>query len=158
MVDPIPHPSPAPVARLEVWQDSMALAKRIYHVTSAWPPDERYGLTSQVRRAAVSIPCNLAEGIGRGSQGEIHRFATIARGSAFELDTLLELSCDAIPGFACTAPETRHALTGIIRRLNRFIDFHAAEKRLSESNEFYTADDVRPSTINHQPDTNSSHA
>jgi four helix bundle protein len=83
---------PDTVRTLRVWQEGMALVKESYALTSAWPKSELFGLTGQIRRAAVSIPTNLAEGKGRGTSGELVRFARIAQGSAYELDTLLEIA------------------------------------------------------------------
>jgi four helix bundle protein len=78
---------------LVVWQKAMMLAEEIYRNTSNFPRDERYGLTSQMRRAAVSIPSNIAEGQGRrSSDDELVRFLQIALGSLCELQTQLELS------------------------------------------------------------------
>lgn len=78
--------------KLKVWQKSMNLAHEIYNVTYTFPEYEKFSLTSQLRRCAVSIPSNIAEGYGRGSQKEILRFLSIARGSLVELDTQLEIS------------------------------------------------------------------
>jgi four helix bundle protein len=78
---------------LVVWQRAMDLAVRVYEASSNFPRDERYGLTSQVRKAAVSIPSNIAEGQGRRtSDGEFVRFLMIAMGSLCELETQLELA------------------------------------------------------------------
>jgi four helix bundle protein len=78
---------------LVAWQKSMALAEAVYRETAAFPMEERYGLTSQMRRAAVSIPSNIAEGQGRrSSDDEFARFLRIALGSNCELDTQLELA------------------------------------------------------------------
>lgn len=79
---------------LEVWQRSMHLAKRIYEVTQKFPGDERFGLTIQLRRAAVSVPSNLAEGHARFGAGEFSRFLSIAMGSVAELETQVLLSED----------------------------------------------------------------
>ncbi len=70
----------------------MALAKDIYTATACFPKEEVYGLTSQMRRAAVSIPSNIAEGAARGGNKEFHQFLVIARGSLMELETQLLLS------------------------------------------------------------------
>lgn len=78
---------------LVVWQKSMDLAERVYLASANFPREERYGLTSQVRRAAVSIPSNIAEGQGRRtSDEELIRFLLIALGSLCELETQLELA------------------------------------------------------------------
>ncbi len=70
----------------------MGLAKAVYGVTAQFPEEERFGLTNQLRRAAVSIPSNIAEGRGRLSKREYIQFLGIARGSALEVDTQLELA------------------------------------------------------------------
>ncbi|MCB9141322.1 MAG: four helix bundle protein [Anaerolineales bacterium] len=76
---------------LRVWQDAMDLCVALYKATTAFPSSEIYGLTSQMRRASVSIPSNIAEGYRR-SRAEYIRFVSISRGSAAELDTQLELA------------------------------------------------------------------
>jgi four helix bundle protein len=77
---------------LIVWQKSIELAKKIYPLTQLFPKEEMYGLTSQLRRASVSICCNIAEGQARNSTGEFKQFLGIAKGSLAELETLLLLS------------------------------------------------------------------
>jgi four helix bundle protein len=77
---------------LKVWQRSMELAKIVYETTSTFPANEKYGLTSQINRATVSIPSNIAEGAGRNSDKEFGQFLSIALGSAFELETQLILA------------------------------------------------------------------
>jgi four helix bundle protein len=79
---------------LEVWQKAMRLVKRIYQVTQKFPSDERSGLTNQLRRAAVSVPSNLAEGHARFGAGEFSRFISITMGSVAELETQILLSND----------------------------------------------------------------
>ena len=74
---------------LIAWQRAMDLVEEVYRVTKAWPRDEAYGLTNQVRRAAVSIPSNIAEGQGRNSPAEFARFLSIAHGSLGEVETQL---------------------------------------------------------------------
>ncbi len=78
--------------KLEVWQKSMDFVKEIYTVTSRFPTEERFGISSQMRRAAVSIPINIAEGSGRGTKTSFCSFIYIARGSAYEVETLLNVS------------------------------------------------------------------
>ena len=77
---------------LKVWQKSMDLVVDIYTVTTNFPTDEKFGLTSQLRRCAVSIPSNIAEGAGRDSDKEFSYFLSIALSSSFELETQLILS------------------------------------------------------------------
>ena len=74
---------------LEVWKRSIALAKDIYEATAQFPPAENFGLVQQIRRAAVSIPSNVAEGQFRNSTKEFRQFLSIALGSAAELETQL---------------------------------------------------------------------
>ena len=76
---------------LEVWQLSMDLAQRCYELTAGLPKEERYGLVSQIRRCAVSIPSNIEEGYGRDQRGSFIQFLRIALGSTRELDTQLQL-------------------------------------------------------------------
>ena len=74
---------------LKVWQKSIDMVVEIYHLTSNFPKEELYGLTSQIRRASVSIPSNIAEGYGRFSDKELVRFLFISLGSASEVETQL---------------------------------------------------------------------
>jgi four helix bundle protein len=78
--------------RLDVWKESIDLAALMYQVTSDFPKHEMYGLQSQMRRAAVSIGANIAEGAARNSKREFHQFLGIANGSISELDTLIEIA------------------------------------------------------------------
>jgi four helix bundle protein len=77
---------------LAIWKKAMQLVVQVYHLTRRFPREEMHGLTSQMRRAAVSIPTNIAEGWGRGSRKEYIQFLRIARGSLLELETLLAIS------------------------------------------------------------------
>ncbi|MCC5655168.1 four helix bundle protein [Nostoc sp. XA013] len=77
---------------LKVWQESMNLAEICYEVTKTFPKEETYGMISQIRRAAVSIPANIAEGYGRRTRGEYIQFLYISQGSLKELETHLLLS------------------------------------------------------------------
>ncbi|GAA5041118.1 four helix bundle protein [Marivirga lumbricoides] len=78
--------------KLKIWEKSMELSLLIYRITNDLPSEEKFGLTSQVRRCAVSIPSNIAEGSSRDSKKEFARFLSIAIGSSFELETQLLLS------------------------------------------------------------------
>ena len=77
---------------LIVWQKSMNSVTMIYNFTKSYPKEEMFGLTSQLRRASVSIPANIAEGQARNTTGEFRQFLGIARGSLAELETLIILS------------------------------------------------------------------
>ncbi len=83
-----------PHEKLKVWQRSRGLVLRLYEVTGSFPGEERYGLTSQIRRAGVSVVANIAEGAARGSDADYLRFLKIARGSLSELETLLMIAKD----------------------------------------------------------------
>jgi len=76
---------------LEIWKRSIQMTVSIYRLTQGFPKEEIYGLTSQMRRSAVSVPSNIAEGHGRLNKGEYRQFLGIARGSNFELQTQLEI-------------------------------------------------------------------
>jgi four helix bundle protein len=78
--------------QLIAWQRAIELVSDIYSLTSAFPHDEIYGLTSQLRRAAVSIPSNIAEGQGRATKGEFIQFLCHARGSLYEVETQVVIS------------------------------------------------------------------
>ena len=77
---------------LRVWQEAIALVELVYAFTSSFPKDEQFGLTSQMRRAAVSVPANIAEGSARNGTRELLHFLGIAAGSLSELDTHAELA------------------------------------------------------------------
>jgi four helix bundle protein len=108
--------------KLRVWQDAMALVKMIYEATSTLPSEEKFGLVSQMRRAAVSVPSNIAEGAARQSKKESIQFYVIARGSLSELDTQLEL-CESltllqssqISGVSSQVDKVDGLLNGLIR-------------------------------------------
>jgi len=76
---------------LHVWQTARSLVKEIYCVTRSLPPGERFGLVHQIRRAAVSVPANIAEGYGRSGRKDYVRFLKMARGSLYEIETELML-------------------------------------------------------------------
>ena len=114
------------------WQKGMALARKVYDLTRRFPAEERYGLTSQVRRAAVGIATNIAEGFGRSSRADYLRFLDMARGSANELETLLQLSVDL--GLSDTEAASSLTLMNDAREVQRIISgliraLHASAKK-----------------------------
>jgi four helix bundle protein len=76
---------------LDAWKRAMEVVKEIYLITATFPKEEVYGLTSQMKRAAVSIPSNIAEGVGRQYKKDTLQFLYISRGSIYELETLLDI-------------------------------------------------------------------
>ncbi len=82
--------------KIKVWQKSMVFVTKLYKTTRIFPQEELYGLTSQLRRSAISIPSNIAEGFGRKSSAEFKRFLQISMGSLFELQTQIEISKNLI--------------------------------------------------------------
>lgn len=114
---------------LEVWKEGMQLAACIYAVTEKFPKSEVYGLTSQMRRAAVSVPSNIAEGAARFSVKEFMQFLNIAGGSLSELDTQITLA--ATLGFMATdqcaelerrVEKTSSLLAGMVRSVRKKIN------------------------------------
>jgi four helix bundle protein len=110
--------------KLQVWQKSYQMALDVYRITRSFPKEEMYGLTSQMRRAAVSVPANIAEGCGRFTDAELLRFLDISMGSASELDTYLMLCRDLEyldPGIqtplAEKAAEVKRMLTALILKI-----------------------------------------
>ena len=110
--------------QLRVWEKAHQLTLTVYRITKAFPSDERYGLTSQIRRASVSVPSNIAEGCGRSSDAELARFMEIAMGSASEVEYQILLARDLgyvagteygdIYGRVC---EVKRMLTSFIQKL-----------------------------------------
>jgi len=110
---------------LDVWRVSMELTIEVYRVTDAFPATERFGLTAQIRRAASSIPANLAEGHGRAPQA-YRNHVSIAIGSQAELETLLDLACrlnfiasNGIGELVPSLARTGQMLKGLARGLRR---------------------------------------
>ena len=109
---------------LIVWQCAMVLARRVYHETASFPKSEMFGLQSQIRRAAVSIPSNIAEGHGRLSDKVFRVFLAQARGSLYELQTQLELAADlgylpaeAYDKLSSDCTEAARLLNGLLRSM-----------------------------------------
>ena len=110
---------------LIVWQKSMELAKQLYELTALLPSAEKFGLVSQIRRAAASVPSNIAEGQARHTTGEFILFISHAEGSAAELDTQLQLSLDL--GFL--TPDQTTVAFGLIDEVRRMLN--ALRRRLA---------------------------
>jgi four helix bundle protein len=105
---------------LEVWRDAMKLVEQVYGFSAQFPDAERFGLTSQVRRAAVSIPSNIAEGAARRSTLEYLRFLSMARGSLSELDTQYQIAIRL--GFAETPAETIELINRLFAKLTALMN------------------------------------
>ena len=107
--------------QLIAWKKAIAFVTRIYAVTAKFPREEMYGLTSQLRRAAVSVPSNIAEGQGRATRGEFVQFLCHARGSLFEVETQLIIARE--PGYASAEDHASviRQLTEVGRILNGLI-------------------------------------
>lgn len=116
------------VRNLEVWQEGMSLVREVYRLTKSWPTEELYGLTAQARRASVSIPANLAEGMGRGTAGELARFSHNALGSAYELDTLLQIAVDLGYLDQADGASVRAPLGKLIRRIATFARYQESRR------------------------------
>jgi four helix bundle protein len=106
---------------LDVWKEAMTLAKEIYRLTANFPKEETYGLVSQIRRAAVSIPSNIAEGAARNSSKEFIQSLYVSLGSLAELETQLLLSRELgflkNDGTNGSIERIRKMLLGLIKRL-----------------------------------------
>lgn len=106
---------------LIVWQRAMELVSEIYRVTENFPSSEMYGLSSQMRRSAVSIPSNIAEGRRRGSRKDYRQFLVIAYGSGAELETQLEIATNL--GFTNQAKQKKanDLLVEVMKMLNKML-------------------------------------
>ena len=114
---------------LAAWQRAMELVEGVYRATQQWPREEMYGLTNQARRAAVSIPANIAEGQGRRSPREFIRFLNIATGSLHEVETHLliaerlhYLDNQSLAPLLHMAAETGRIINGLLRHLHTEIN------------------------------------
>jgi len=105
---------------LLVWQKAHVLTLAIYKVTRCFPSEEKFGLTSQIRRSCASIGANLAEGCGRRSEGEMARFVHIAMGSGAELSYHLRLARDLELLSKSSAEQLRSDLNEVMRMLSSF--------------------------------------
>ncbi len=119
---------------LEVWKVSMKLVVNVYRITREMPTHERFGLASQMQRAAVSIPSNIAEGSKRTSRADFRQFCLIALGSAAELETQLLLTGDLYPKIGVSKE------LEIIVQVQKMLTALAKQLHISP-----------PKTVNHQP-------
>jgi len=101
---------------LLAWREAMSLVETVYRDTEGFPPDEMFGLKAQIRRSAVSVPSNIAEGSGRNSTGELRQFVGIACGSMAELETQLELAVRL--GFMGAGAKAIHQADRVARLAN----------------------------------------
>jgi four helix bundle protein len=118
---------------LDVWKKAMGLARMVYEATQKFPVSEIYGLTSQMRRAAVSVPSNIAEGAARGGSKEFIRFLRIALGSLAELETQVILSADLgfvneSVGLLKEGEDARRLILGLVRHLESRPQIHETVK------------------------------
>lgn len=106
--------------KLEIWKKSREFCSEIYMITASFPNEEKFGLTSQLRRASISIPCNIAEGSSRKSQKDFAHFLTIAIGSAYEIETQILIALD-LNLIALERQESlSHKLVEIIKMISSF--------------------------------------
>jgi len=103
---------------LIAWQKAISLVTQVYEATRDFPREEVYGLTSQLRRAAVSIPSNIAEGQGRATSGEFVQFLCHARGSLYELETQMVVACN----LNYLSAERRDHFLGLAAELGRILN------------------------------------
>lgn len=102
---------------LKIWQKSMALSKALFVLTKSFPIDEKFGLISQINRAGVSIPSNIAEGTSRNSNKDFSRFLQIALGSCFEIETQLMLAFE----FGYVSKEKSEELIKLVKEIQKMI-------------------------------------
>ncbi|MBB3797537.1 four helix bundle protein [Xanthomonas arboricola] len=124
-----------PHERLMVWRDAMSLVEAIYRLSHDFPDSERFGLTAQMRRAAISVPSNIAEGAARRSTAEYLRYLSMARGSLAELDTQLQIA--ARLQFGSPDTTTLDLLNRTFARLNALIRTLDESRHLREPGALY---------------------
>jgi four helix bundle protein len=109
--------------KLEAWMSAMSLVKLTYAITKTFPYEERYGLISQINRSSVSVPANIAEGVGRKYPNEAVHFFYIARGSLYELETLLEVGLSANMLNEQSFLKSTDQIADCLRKLNGLIRY-----------------------------------
>ena len=113
---------------LKIWIDSIDLVTELYKVTALFPKGEIYGLTSQIRRAAVSVPSNIAEGAGRNSDKENKHFLYIALGSLSELETQLIIACNIGYIDKIKQEEFNIKIVQLIKMISAFVNYLTIKK------------------------------
>jgi len=108
-------------SKIKVWEKAHHFTLQVYRITKNFPSDERFGLTAQLRRAAASVPTNIAEGCGRDSELDFARFMSIAAGSASEAEYQLLLACDLNYIQVETYKELNQQVNELKKMLNSFI-------------------------------------
>lgn len=103
--------------KLTIWSDSITVVKNVYKITATFPPEEKFGLTSQSRRCAISIPSNIAEGSGRNSDKDFRRFLSISLSSSYELETQLIVANE----LEMLSSDKLQVLTDELNKLQRMI-------------------------------------
>ena len=134
--------------KLEIWQLSINMVKEVYSIINELPSSEKYGLSDQMRRSAISIPSNIAEGHGRNSPKEFVRFLLIAKGSINELETQLILCCELGLLEGCRCNSILDMLQSIGKMIYRLINY------IENSNKQYPDDNQNPSTKIQRPKSN----
>lgn len=116
---------------LDVWKESRKLTNQVYNLTKSFPEEEKFGLTSQIRRCSVSVPSNIAEGCGRQTPKDTTRFLYIAKGSLYELETQVLLSFDQNYISDKDVSEVSKQIIVCKKLLNGFINYY---KQLTTNN------------------------
>ncbi|MBD2720941.1 four helix bundle protein [Hymenobacter armeniacus] len=136
---------------LSVWLQSRQLTKRVYELTKQFPKEELFGLTNQMRRAAVSIPSNIAEGCGRQHTRDTLQFLFVARGSLFEVETQSYLAHDLAYLAEIELQELLAAVTDCKKLLQGFIRYYRSllpASQVAEDAPRYFSDNGQPTTDN----------
>ena len=113
---------------MEVWKKSIELVTKVYEITKTFPDDEKFGLVSQIRRASISIPSNIAEGAARNSDKEIQRFLDISLGSIAELETQLIIAENLQYFDDISIYEDIKVTTALIAGLKKYLNSKADKK------------------------------
>jgi four helix bundle protein len=117
---------------LKVWQEAREMVKKIYSISQSFPKEEIYGLQQQIRRCAISVPSNIAEGIGRNHNKDTVQFLYIAKGSLYEMETQLYLAMDLKYISEKTLSETLEHLISVRKLLLGFIKYKNSKAASSQ--------------------------